>query len=126
MDTALSAPAASAPVMITPVDAQPNFVQRLNGLPLRSKLTMGAGLLALAGAVLAITLWSSQGDYRPLYSGLTDKDGGEVIGQLSALQVPYKHEAGGTNPQHLRVVNRSEIRLGECGRDRRRDDDDSG
>ncbi len=96
MDTALSAPAAAAPVMITPVDAQPNFVQRLNGLPLRSKLTMGAGLLALAGAVLAITLWSSQGDYRPLFSGLADKDGGAVIGQLSALQVPYRHEAGGT------------------------------
>jgi flagellar M-ring protein FliF len=96
MDNALSAPAAAAPVMIAPVDAQPNFVQRLNGLPLRSKLTMGAGLLALAGAVLAITLWSSQGDYRPLFSGLADKDGGAVIGALSALQVPYKHEAGGT------------------------------
>ncbi|MFG6487394.1 flagellar basal-body MS-ring/collar protein FliF [Roseateles sp. BYS78W] len=96
MDTALSAPAATAPVMINPVEAQPTFVQRLNGLPLRSKLTMGAGLLALAGAVLAITLWSAQGDYRPLYSGLADKDGGEVIGQLAALQVPYKHEAGGT------------------------------
>jgi flagellar M-ring protein FliF len=96
MDNALSAPAANAPVMISPADAPPNFVQRLNGLPLRSKLTMGAGLLALAGSVLAITLWSSQGDYRPLYSGLADKDGGEVIGQLSAMQVPYKHEAGGT------------------------------
>jgi flagellar M-ring protein FliF len=96
MDNALSAPAAAAPVMITPADAAPNFVQRLNGLPMRSKLTMGAGLLALAGAVLAITLWSSQGDYRPLFSGLSDKDGGAVIGQLSALQVPYKHEAGGT------------------------------
>ncbi len=96
MDNALSAPAAAAPVMISPVDAQPNFVQRLNGLPLRSKLTMGAGLLALAGAVLAITLWSSQGDYRPLFSGLSDKDGGAVIGQLAAMQVPYKHEAGGT------------------------------
>ncbi|MDR7268828.1 flagellar M-ring protein FliF [Pelomonas saccharophila] len=95
MDNALSAPAAAAPVMITPVEA-PNFVQRLNGLPLRSKLTMGAGLLALAGAVLAITLWSSQGDYRPLFTGLADKDGGAVIGQLSAMQVPYKHEAGGT------------------------------
>lgn len=95
MDNALSAPAAAAPVMLTPVEA-PNFVQRLNGLPLRSKLTMGAGLLALAGAVLAITLWSSQGDYRPLFSGLADKDGGAVIGQLAALQVPYKHEAGGT------------------------------
>ncbi|MCE4554858.1 flagellar basal-body MS-ring/collar protein FliF [Pelomonas cellulosilytica] len=97
MDNALSAPAAAAPVVLTPVDAgPPNFVQRLNGLPLRSKLTMGAGLLALAGAVLAITLWSSQGDYRPLFSGLADKDGGAVIGQLSAMNVPYKHEAGGT------------------------------
>jgi flagellar M-ring protein FliF len=97
MDNALSAPAAAAPVTITPADnAPPNFVQRLNGLPLRSKLTMGAGLLALAGAVLAITLWSSQGDYRPLYSGLSDKDGGAVINALSALQVPYKHESGGT------------------------------
>ncbi|MFG6429279.1 flagellar basal-body MS-ring/collar protein FliF [Roseateles sp. LYH14W] len=96
MDNALSAPAAAAPVMLTPADAAPNFVQRLNGLPLRSKLTMGAGLLALAGAMLAITLWSTQGDYRPLYSGLADKDGGEIISQLSALNVPYKHQAGGT------------------------------
>ncbi|MFT7774920.1 flagellar basal-body MS-ring/collar protein FliF [Roseateles sp.] len=97
MDNALSAPAAAAPVMIAPADdTPPNFVQRLNGLPLRSKLTMGAGLLALAGAVLAITLWSAQGDYRPLFTGLADKDGGAVIGQLSAMQVPYKHEAGGT------------------------------
>lgn len=94
MDTALSAPAA-APVMVAPVEA-PNFVQRINGLPLRSKLTMGVGLLALAGAVLAVTLWSSQGDYRPLFTGLADKDGGAVIGQLAAMNVPYKHEAGGT------------------------------
>lgn len=95
MDNALSANAATAPALITPVEP-PNFAQRLNGLPLRSKLTMGAGLLALAGAVLAITLWSSQGDFRPLFTGLSDKDGGAVIGQLSALNVPYKHEAGGT------------------------------
>lgn len=95
MDNALSAPAAAAPVMVTPIEA-PTFVQRLNGLPLRSKLTMGAGLLALAGAVLAVTLWSSQGDYRPLFTGLADKDGGAVIGQLAAMNVPYKHEAGGT------------------------------
>lgn len=95
MDTALSAPAAAAPVMVAPVEA-PNLVQRINGLPLRSKLAIGAGLLALAGAVLAITLWSSQGDYRPLFTGLADKDGGAVIGQLAAMNVPYKHEAGGT------------------------------
>jgi flagellar M-ring protein FliF len=95
MDNALSATAAG-PAMLTPVDAPPTFVQRLSGLPMRSKLAMGAGLAALAGAMLAVTLWSSQGDYRPLFTGLADKDGGAVIGQLSALNVPYKHEAGGT------------------------------
>ncbi|MEO6277102.1 flagellar basal-body MS-ring/collar protein FliF [Roseateles sp.] len=81
---------------ITPINPAPNFVQRLGDLPLRSKLTMGAGLVALAGAVLAITLWSSQGDFRPLFTGLADKDGGEVITQLAALNISYKHEAGGT------------------------------
>lgn len=95
MDNALSAPATGT-AMLTPVDAPPTFVQRLNGLPMRSKLMMGGGLAALAAAVLAVTLWSSQGDYRPLFTGLSDKDGGAVIGQLSALNVPYKHEAGGT------------------------------
>jgi flagellar M-ring protein FliF len=95
MDNALSATPAG-PVMVTPVEPPPNFVQRLSGLPLRSKLTMGVGLLALAGAVLAVTLWSAQGDYRPLFTGLADKDGGAVIGQLAAMNVPYKHEAGGT------------------------------
>ncbi|MFT7723372.1 MAG: flagellar basal-body MS-ring/collar protein FliF [Roseateles sp.] len=97
MDNALTAPAAAAPALVAPVPAaEPGFVQRLGGLPLRSKLSMGAGLLALAGAVLAVTLWSAQGDYRPLFTGLSDKDGGAVIAQLSALQVPYRHEAGGT------------------------------
>jgi flagellar M-ring protein FliF len=115
MDNALSAPAAAAPVMITPVDGQPNFVQRLNGLPLRSKLTMGVGLLALAGAVLAITLWSSQGDYRPLFTGLADKDGGAVIGQLSAMQVPYKHEAGGTILVPARQVYELRMKLAAQG-----------
>ena len=97
MDNALSAPTAG-PVMISPSHGaarDANFAQRLASLPMRSKLTMGVGLAALAGAVLAITLWSTQGDYRPLFTGLADKDGGAVIGQLAAMNVPYKHEAGG-------------------------------
>ncbi len=96
MDTALAAPNAAAPMLVPERTAEPNFGQRLGGLPLRSKLTMGLGLIALAGAVLAITLWSSQGDFRPLFTGLSDKDGGAVIGQLATLNVPYKHDAGGT------------------------------
>ncbi|MET0519771.1 MAG: flagellar basal-body MS-ring/collar protein FliF, partial [Burkholderiaceae bacterium] len=41
-------------------------------------------------------LWSSQGDYRPLFTGLSDKDGGAVIAQLNTLNVPYRNEPGGT------------------------------
>jgi len=106
MDNALSAPAAgqlavppangSVPAVPPAVETGPQtFVQRLSGLPLRSKLLMGAGLAALAGAVLALTLWSTQGDYKPLFSGLSDKDGGAVIAQLAQMNVPYKNEAGG-------------------------------
>ncbi len=96
MDNALPVSAAATPGALAPAEVPAGFVQRLGDLPLRSKLAMGAGLVALAGAVLAVTLWSSQGDYRPLFTGLADKDGGAVIGQLAAMQVPYKHEAGGT------------------------------
>ena len=98
MDTALAPSNASAlPVTATAVTpVQPSFSVRLAAMPTRSKVMMGAGLAVLAAAVLAITLWSSQGDYRPLFTGLSDKDGGAVIAQLTALNVPYRNEPGGT------------------------------
>src|SRR5438132_3238029 len=68
---------------------------RLVALPARSKLALGVGLAALAGVVLAMTLWSSQGDYKVLYANLSDKDGGAIIAQLSQMNVPYRHADGG-------------------------------
>ncbi|MBS0447539.1 MAG: flagellar M-ring protein FliF [Proteobacteria bacterium] len=72
-----------------------SFAERLKALPMRSKLTMGLGLAALAGLMIAMTLWSSQGDYKVLYANLSDKDGGAVIAQLSQMNVPYKHSDAG-------------------------------
>lgn len=94
MDTALSPTAANA--LPVAVNEAPSFTARLAALPTRNKVMMGVGLAILAAAVLAITLWSNQGDYRPLFTGLSDKDGGAVINQLATLNVPYKHEPGGT------------------------------
>lgn len=68
---------------------------RLAALPARSKVALGIGLAALAGVVLAMTLWSNQGDYKVLYANLSDKDGGAIIAQLSQMNVPYKHADGG-------------------------------
>lgn len=96
MDNALATPAPTA--LVEPAQAaQPaGFAARLAALPLRSKLGLGLGLATLAGVVLAITLYSAQGDYRPVFTGLSDKDGGAVIAQLAQMNVPYRHEPGGT------------------------------
>ena len=73
----------------------PSFAGRLAALPLRSKLSAAIGVAALAGVVLAMTLFSSKGDYKVLYANLSDKDGGAVINQLSQMNVPYRMSDGG-------------------------------
>jgi len=94
MDTALS-PASNAMPIAPSGTAMPGFGARLAALPVRNKVMMGGGLAMLAAALLAITLWSGKGDYRPLFTGLSDKDGGAVIAQLTTLGVPYRNEPGG-------------------------------
>ncbi|MCX2863829.1 flagellar basal-body MS-ring/collar protein FliF [Paucibacter sp. PLA-PC-4] len=100
MDNALASPAPTALADLAQSGASAaaptGFAARMAALPMRSKLSLGVGLAALAGVVLAMTLWSGQGDYRPVFTGLSDKDGGAVIAQLATLNVPYRHEPGGT------------------------------
>jgi len=72
------------------------FATRLQAMPMKSKLSALIGIAALAGVVYAMTLWSSQGDFKVLYANLADKDGGAVIGQLSQMNVPYRMSEGGT------------------------------
>jgi len=102
MDTALAPlPPGNPPPLTAPQPTQgtptapPNFAARLMAMPRRSQLMMAAGLALFAAAVLALTLYTSQGDYRPLFTGLSDKDGGAVIAQLSQMNVPYRNEPGG-------------------------------
>jgi len=77
-------------------DALPTtFTGRIQAMPLRSKLSFGIGVAALAAVILAMTMWSSHGDYKVLYANLSDKDGGAVIAQLSQMNVPYRMAEGG-------------------------------
>lgn len=77
------------------VPASPGFGERLAALPVKSRVSLGVGVAALVAVVAALTLWSSQGDYKVLYANLSDKDGGAIIAQLSSMGVPYKHSEGG-------------------------------
>ena len=86
--------------LLSPLDMNSNkgsdFGSRLAALPGRSKMMMVLGIAALVAVLMAMSMWSNQGDYRPVFTGLSDKDGGAVISQLTAMNVPYKHEPGGT------------------------------
>jgi len=71
------------------------FGARLAALPAKSKASLGLGIAALVAVLAAITLWSSQGDYKVLYANLSEKDGGAIIAQLSQMGVPYRYSDGG-------------------------------
>ena len=79
----------------TALPAPTDFGSRLLALPARAKISLGLGLAALAGVVLAMSLWGSQGDYKVLYANLSDKDGGAILAQLSQMNIPYRHADGG-------------------------------
>jgi len=72
-----------------------DFGARLLAMPGKSKASLGIGIAALAAVVVALSMWSSQGDYKVLYANLSDKDGGAIIAQLSQMNVPYRHADGG-------------------------------
>ncbi|HEX7638136.1 MAG TPA: flagellar basal-body MS-ring/collar protein FliF [Burkholderiaceae bacterium] len=76
--------------------AAPGPLAKLAAMPASAKMKLGGGLAALVAVVIAIGMWSSQGDYRVLFANLPDKEGGAVVAQLSTMQVPYRFAAGGS------------------------------
>ena len=53
-----------------------------------------AGSAAIAIFVAAF-LWLQSPDYKVLYSNLSDKDGGEIVTQLTQMNVPYRLSQNG-------------------------------
>ena len=97
MDTALATvPNALPAAAHMPGDApKDGFVQRVLALSPQRKLMLGGGTAALVALIVAMAMWSSQGDYKVLYANLSDKDGGAILAQLSQMNVPYRHADGG-------------------------------
>ena len=87
-----TAVATAAPML---VPAQPGFAARLAALPARSKMTLAVGIAALLAVLVVLSMSARQGEYRMLFSGLSEKDGGQVIEKLQQLSVPYRIGEGG-------------------------------
>ena len=95
MDQAVVTAVPIVPVAI-PVETPVGFVAKMQALPPPTKFKFGIGLAALLATVVAMVLWSRQGDWRVLYSNLPDKDAGAVVAQLGQMNVPYRYSEGGT------------------------------
>lgn len=95
--TALAAPGnAAPPAQVVTVTQPASLGTRLQALPRRSQLGLGVGLLLLLALIVYLAGQGRQGDFRPLFTGLSDKDGGAIAAQLAQQQVPHRIEAGGT------------------------------
>jgi len=54
------------------------------------------GLAALAVILVVMFGGASDANYRPLFSTLSDKDGGQVVDRLTQMNVPYRFAEGGS------------------------------
>jgi flagellar M-ring protein FliF len=63
--------------------------------PMGKKVVAGGAAALVLAAVAAIWLWSSQPDYRVLFSNYTDRDGGAITASLDQMGVKYKFSDGG-------------------------------
>lgn len=79
----------------TPAAPADGFVARLAALPAPRKWMLGLGLAAIVGIAAVLLSAGQRADYKVLYAGLSDKDGGAILAQLSTMNVPYKHADGG-------------------------------
>lgn len=58
--------------------------------PAVKQILLLVGLAAAVAAGVAMVIWSQGENYTPLYSGLADRDVGEITAQLDSANVPYE------------------------------------
>ena len=64
-------------------------------LDVGQRFTLLAGLAAIVALIVVTLMWTSRLDYRVLYTNLSERDGGAVIGELQKLGIPYRITGGG-------------------------------
>ena len=64
-------------------------------MSMNQRFTWLAGLAVLIALVVVTLMWTSRLDYQVLYTNLSERDGGAVIGELQKLNVPYRITGGG-------------------------------
>jgi flagellar M-ring protein FliF len=83
------------PTPLVPLEpAQPSLGARWTSLPGRSQAMAVLGVAALLAVLAMMFIGARDADYRPLFTNLSDKEGGQVIDRLVQMNVPYKFAEG--------------------------------
>lgn len=80
---------------VAPQQSLTSLFQGFNALSNTQKLSLMIGLAASIAVLAGLWMWSQTPEYRVLYSNLSDRDGGTIIGALQQMNVPYKVGEGG-------------------------------
>ncbi len=84
----------AAPTPLVP--ATPGLGERWQTLPGRTQAWAVVGVAALLAVLAFMWTGARDADYRVLFPGLSEKDGGQVIERLTQLNIPYKFTDGGS------------------------------
>jgi flagellar M-ring protein FliF len=95
--------------------AAPGFAARLQALPARSLAALSTGVALLLALLVALALWSGRTDWRVLFAGLSDKDGGAVLAQLAQMNVAVRHGDGNAILVPADQVHEVRLRLASAG-----------
>lgn len=68
-------------------------LEKVRALP--KPVLLGAAA-AVVAAIVAVAMWSSEPNYKVLFSNLDDRDGGAIVTALGTLNVPYRYNDTGT------------------------------
>jgi flagellar M-ring protein FliF len=76
--------------MASPGTALAEHFAGLTQAPLQQKIGYLITLAALIAVLGGMWMWSKAPDYRVLYAGLSDRDGGAVVAALSQMNIAYR------------------------------------
>ncbi|WP_410015386.1 flagellar basal-body MS-ring/collar protein FliF [Sodalis sp. C49] len=72
------------------------FMPMLERLRSHPKISAAIAAAAMIAVVVVLALWAKSPDYRVLYSNLGDRDGGDIVAQLTQMNIPYRFTEQGT------------------------------
>lgn len=102
---------------ITEIENRENgFTALINRLRANPRLPLLIAASAAIAVIVALLLWTKNPDYQVLYTNLSDSDGGDIVTELSQLNIPYRFaENGGALLIPADKVHETRLRLAQKG-----------